>query len=430
MTGGWQPTMALLRAALVSALLAVVAVLVGRIDLLVLATPLVVHAVAAVVRRPSTPPATGSSLGLTALREGEGTQVRVRLTDAAEVEHAVVQLNRHRWTALRPANGVVGCTPARRQPTLELCVAVASLRWGRRPVGDGLVGGVSSWAGYQWGPVRLPTRTVTTLPLPGRFDSRAPAPHPIGLVGTNPARRPGEGSEFASIRPWHPGDRLRRVQWRVSLRTRELHVTSTVAEEDASVLLLVDSGTEVGVSEGVHGAASTLDTAVRAAGAVAEHYLTRGDRVGLRVLGATRRNAVSTSSGRRHLRVVLDTLASVVPGESRHVDPGRLRFRISAGTVVIVLSPLLSDTAVATTTTLAARGLDVVVVDTLPEDLRVGDDPRLLLAWRMRTLERDEVVTRVRRAGIPVVPWRGPGTLDQILVRLARRRAAPVGVRR
>jgi uncharacterized protein (DUF58 family) len=331
---------------------------------------------------------------------------------------------------MRPAAGVVGVTATDRRPSVRLDVAVSSTRWGRRPVGDGLVAAVSPWAGYQWGPTRLPMRTITTLPLPGRFDSRAPAPHPIGLVGTNPARRPGDGSELAGIRPWQPGDRLRRVHWRESLRTGALHVTSTVAEEDASVLLLVDSGVEVGASEGLHGRASTLDTAVRAAGAVAEHYLTRGDRVGLRVLGSSIRNAVPASSGRRHLRVVLDTLATVVPGEDRDVDPANLRFRVSAGTVVVVFSPLLSRTAVAAVGSLASRGWDVVVVDTLPEDVVLGEDPLLRLAWRMRLVERKDLVERIERAGMPVVAWRGPGTLDQVLVRLARRRAAPAGGRR
>jgi uncharacterized protein (DUF58 family) len=421
----WQPTIALLRAALVSALLAVVAVLVGRPDLLVLVTPLAVHAVACVARRPRSIPVATSSLSMTVLREGEGTPLLVSVDDAEGVEHAVVALNAHRWTATKPANGVVGVTTTRPRPRLDTTVAVTSTRWGRRAIGDGLVATLSPWAGYQCGPTRLPTRTITTLPMPGSFDSRAPAPHPIGLVGTNPARRPGEGSEFSSIRPFQPGDRLRRIQWRVSLRTRTLHVTSTVAEQDASVLLLVDSGIEVGTSEGVLGAASTLDTAVRAAGAVAEHYLHRGDRVGLRILGSTHRNAATTSAGRRHLRVVLDTLAAVVPGEHREVDPSRIRFQVSAGSMVIVLSPLLSHTAVAATTTLASRGLDVVVVDTLPEGLDVGGDLRRRLAWRMRLLERAQVLDKVQRAGIPVVAWRGPGTLDQILVRLGRRSSMP-----
>ena len=164
--------------------------------------------------------------------------------------------------------------------------------------------------------------------------------------------------------------------------------------------------------------------AVRASAAVAEHYLIRGDRVGLRVLGSTHHNAVHTAAGRRHLRRVLDTLARVVPGENRDLDLDRMRFQVSAGSIVLVFSPMLSQVSVVATTTLAARGLDVVVVDCLPDDIDVaGDDERAALAWRMRLLEREVLLTRLRRTGIPVVAWRGPGTLDEVLRRLGRRGA-------
>ena len=280
----WHPTPALVRAALGSAALAVTAVVMGRPDLLVLAAPLLVHAVAAVVRRPATVPRAGDAvLGTDHVREGEGTTVRV-LVDARRRRGA----RRARADPAPAPGGAAGLGDRRRGPSrpdadrLELAVPVASLRWGRRRVGDGLVAATTPWAGYLWGPLPVTPQHLTTLPQPGLFDSRAASPHPIGLVGQHPARRRGDGSEFESIRPFQPGDRLRRVQWRVSLRTGKLHATSTVAEEDASVLLLVDSGVEVGDSGGVTGAASTLDVAVRAAGAVAEHYLVRGDRVGLR----------------------------------------------------------------------------------------------------------------------------------------------------
>jgi uncharacterized protein (DUF58 family) len=427
----WQPSTSLVRAALGSLALAVTAVVTGRPDLLVLATPLLVHAVCAVVRRPAAPPQVSSRLGHGTLREGEGTTLEVQVAGAEAAEHAVLAVTLRRWLAVRPAGGVIGAAVPTDESTAALSLPVASLRWGHRGIGDGLVGVRSQWAGYEWGPVATTSQPLTTLPLPGRFDSRAASPHPIGLVGTNPARRPGEGTEFASIRPFQPGDRLRRVQWRVSLRTGALHVTSTVAEEDASVLLVVDSGVEVGVSGGVQGAASTLDVAVRAAGAVAEHYLIRGDRVGLRVLGSTGRSAVQTAAGRRHLRRVLETLAHVVPGEHPDTDLSRLRFQVSAGSIVIVFSAMLSRTSVVATTTLAARGLDVVVVDTLPADVQVGeDDRRRQLAWRMRLLERVELLERVQRAGIPVVAWRGPGTLDEVLRRLGRRAAMPTLARR
>jgi uncharacterized protein (DUF58 family) len=307
---------------------------------------------------------------------------------------------------------------------LGLDLPVTSLRWGRRMVGGGKLAATSPWAGRRWGPVTLLPLPMTTLPTPGVYDGRAPVPHPLGLVGTHPARRPGDGTELASIRPFTAGDRLRRVHWPVSLRTGALHVTSTVAEEDSGILLLVDSGVEVGVSGGTTGAASSMDVAVRAAGALAEHYLHRGDRVGLRILGAAARGVVPLSSGHRHLRRVLETLSMVVPGARHDADPRR--FRVPPGTVVVVLSPMLSDQVLVATRTLAQRGLDLVVVDTLPADLdSFAEAPRDRIAWRMRLLEREVLLDRVRRAGVPVARWSGPGTLDEVLRGLGRRARQP-----
>jgi uncharacterized protein (DUF58 family) len=220
---------------------------------------------------------------------------------------------------------------------------------------------------------------------------------------------------------------LRRVRWPVSLRTGALHVTTTVAEQDSSVLLLVDTAVEVGSSGGVHGTASSLDVAVRAAGAVAEHTLRRGDRVALRPLAATRPAAVPPGAGAAHLRRVLDTLARMEPGEGGTVPT---RWPVPAGAVVLVFSPMLSDAAVAATSTLALRGLSVVVVDTLPEHPDLGGERRSELAWRIRMLERDALLLRLARAGTPVVAWRGPGTLDEVLRRFARRSTLPRLVRR
>ena len=426
-SAGWRPTASLVRAALTSAALATVAVVFRRVDLLVLATPFLVHAAAVVVRSPQRTPRIASRLGNSALREGEGTSLSVT-ADAGDAEHVVVALEREPWTAFKPPAGVAGAATDE-AGRVDVRLAVATLRWGRRDVGSGVVAATSAWAGGQWGPHRLPSHSLTTLPMPGVYDGRAPVPHPLGLVGTHPARRTGDGTELASIRPFTAGDRLRRVQWRVSLRTGTLHVTSTVAEEDSGILLIVDSSVEVGTSGGTTGAASSLDVAVRAAGALGEHYLHRGDRVGLRVLGAAGRGVVPLGSGRRHLRRILDTLARVVPGERHDLDPRR--FRVPPGTVVVVLSPMLSDQVVAATTTLAQRGLDLVVVDTMPADLdAVADGPRDRIAWRMRLLERAALLDRVRRAGVPVAAWAGPGTLDEVLRGLSRRARQPRMARR
>ena len=426
----WRPTAALVRAATASGVFAVVAVVAGRPDLLVLAAPLVVHAACALGRRPRHVPTARAALGAGPLREGDGTVLRVTMDGCGPVEHVTLAATLRPFLAARPAGGVVGTWSPAPASSTSLDLALVVRRWGRRPVGDGLVAASSPWHGYAWGPVRLPPATVTALPLPGAFDSRAASPHPIGLVGGHPARRPGDGFEFDSIRPFHPGDRLRRVHWRVSLRTGRLHVTTAVAEEDASVLLVVDSGVEVGASGGVDGAASSLDVAVRAAGAVAEHHLTRGDRVGVRVLGPGS-GGIPTAAGRSHLHRVLETLARVTPGPYDHADAEHLRFRVSPGTMVLVFSPMLSQHPVTVTGVLAARGLDVVVVDCLPGGtVPAGVGGRRALAWRMRLLERRGLLMRVARSGIPVIAWRGPGTLDEVLRQLRRRGSASTAVRR
>jgi hypothetical protein len=40
-------------------------------------------------------------------------------------------------------------------------------------------------------------------------------------------------------------------------------------------------------------------------------------------------------------------------------------------------------------------------------------------------VERDDRLQRLAALGTPVVPWRGPGTLDTVLRQLARRGQVP-----
>ncbi len=276
-------------------------------------------------------------------------------------------------------------------------------------------------------PLHGETRRV--LPQTGRFDSRAEAPRPVGLVGANRSPRLGSGVEFADIRPFRAGDRLRRISWRVSVRSRELHVTTSPSEEDSGVLLVVDALGDHGVSGGLDGASSSLDQGVRAAAAVAAHHIGAGDRVGLRVVGGEG-GVVGYGAGTRHLRVLLDQLASVRPGQLPDGIADRLNLRVTGGSVVFVFSPMLAPAIATATASLVQRALPVVVVDTLPPDAtaRVPDgvEPRIAgLAWRMRRLERDQVLAALAALGCPVIPWRGAGTLDDVLRRLARRAGAP-----
>ena len=172
-----------------------------------------------------------------------------------------------------------------------------------------------------------------------------------------------------------------------------------------------------------------MDVTVRAAAAIAEHHAHTGDRVALRVVGPRRRDGRVRRRARATCGMLLGP-AGHPPGGAARPD-AELTFGATAGTVVMVLSPMLSPEMGTATATLVKRGLPVMVVDTLPARCcpgrhrghRPGRSPTL--AWRMRRIERDQVLARLATLGCPVVAWRGPGTVDDVMRRLARRAQLP-----
>ena len=437
-TERWEPTAAHARATIGGATIAVGAVLARRPDLLVLAAPLLVAAVWGAAQRPHAAPTVEQAIGHDVVREGQATTWRVSVDDpSGRIEDVAVRLEPPRWVELRPSSGqVAGSLPD--DGTARLVVAVRSTRWGQRRVGPALVVASSAWGAFRYVHQRGGAWALRTLPQPSPFDASAPPVRSPGLVGLSRSPRPGNGTEFAGIRPFQPGDRLRRIHWKQSLRTGSLHVTSTWADHDRHVLLLADLLVDVGESGGVDGRASSADLVLRAGAAIAEHYVSAGDRVALVVLGGSGLRRLPAGSGRRHLRRILDVMASSEPGTDPF-DRGQLPPHLDPGLLVVMLSPLVSHRSLDRAVVLARRGMSVVVIDCLPPDAAEPDgahdrastlDPYVPLAWRMRLLERDREVRRVVEAGIAVVPWRGPGSLDLVLRDLQRQAGGRAGARR
>ena len=75
-------------------------------------------------------------------------------------------------------------------------------------------------------------------------------------------------------------------------------------------------------------------------------------------------------------------------------------------------------------------GHAVLVVDTLPAD---AQPPRRSewtpMAWRVWLLERNSTSRRLAELGVPVVPWRGAGSLDLVLQDISRAAAARKALR-
>jgi uncharacterized protein (DUF58 family) len=427
----WRPTHAQVRVVCVAAALLVVAVLARRPDAAVLGLPLAFVAVWGRYFRPREAPEVTSELDSDVLFEGQATTYRLVVSGTLDpdIDLVVAALPRTPWFRYDPSQAAIAEPVA--DGTVSLEVGVRSERWGLRQLERPNIIATSALGAYRVQVESGAILTVSTLPLRDGFEAVDSVPRPAGLVGLHRSRRPGEGTELAGVRPFRTGDRLRRINWSVSARTRELHVTSTWSDRDTEVVILLDSSMEVGISEGIDGRSSSLDTAVRAAASIAEHYLRHGDRVRLVDTGSVVRG-VRAGSGRAHLRRILDVLVHA-DRKGRQQDEVQLarRHRVRPDSLVLVLSPLLRQSILGYIVTLVHSGCTVIAVDTLPSDvadvidLEQHDEKAWPLAWRLRLLERRAELDRLGDLGVPTVPWRGAGTLDEVLRDAARVAAAP-----
>jgi uncharacterized protein (DUF58 family) len=399
-----------------------VAALFRRADLLVFGAPFAVIAGWSVATRPRMEPDVSQRLADHVVREGDATTWSAVTPPVEGMESVVALLHASRWLIRDPPGGAVMATAWASGARLD--VIVRPSRWGQHTIGPATISATSAWGAYRC--VRdLPSLTIAAPPSRTTFDARVGVRHTHGLVGLDRSARPGEGNEFAGIRPFHVGDRMRRITWPRSLRTGTLQVVSTWADQDTHVAIEVDVTDEVGVSGGIDGEASSVDITVRAAAAIAEHYLHRGDRVSLRVFGSSGARPVPPASGQHHLRRVLDALAAIRPASDPLATYARRQRPTGTDVLVILLSPLVSTTALERAAALARRGVTVAVIDALPEHVADDPDPVVNLAWRIRLLERRREIRTIEAVGVPVIAWRGPGSLDQFLRDLARRASAP-----
>ena len=434
----WLPTPALSAALAVLALLALLAVTLNRPDLLVIALPFAVSTVGGLFRRAYRGPTVSISTEAATLLEGESTRLRYRISSDEPIDAIRLRPDVRGWLALTDGGADVCTTVAGGRP-VEFDYRLASTRWGH-----GQLDAVGVTAYTAGGLLRadevVPARVaVRILPLREGFTAVEAVPDAAGLVGLHRSRRPGDGIDLAGVRPFVPGDRLRRINWAVSGRTGQLHVTATYSDRDTEVVLVLDTSVDIGAAgtsadtgdgAGAAGAGGTVDRAVRAAGSIAEHYLRNGDRVGLLDLSRPSR-PMPSRSGRGQLNRLLELLLEVRAGSVEEAAVRRSLARLSARSLVIVLSPLLEESIAGALAQARRAGRSLLVVDTLPEQVTVPEHgPWTELAWQLQMLQRENLADALVEHGVPIVPWLGAGSLDAVLRGLSRTARAPrAGVR-
>jgi uncharacterized protein (DUF58 family) len=426
--GNWRPTAALSRALGCIAVLVALAVLFRRIDLLALAAPLIFGTVFGLLRRPYGTVNVSLATRAGSLLEAQRTDASVSVSAADYLDVVSIQL--------RSSSFIVGmdgepqrCTSLLPGESHDVVLDLRATRWGRHPVGPAIVRAVGAHGLLRRGPFVAEPLRVTTLPLREGFEATDVVPRASGMVGPHRSRRPGEGTDIAGVRPFAVGDRLHRINWPVSLRAGELHVTSTLSDRDTDVVLVLDTQYDLGISEGIDGSSSSLDTAVRAAAAIAEHYLRHGDRVGLIDLGQAMRR-VRPGGGRAHLVRLFDVLLDARPSRTGGITATMALGEVPPGALVLMLSPLVGESALARAASLGRGGHSALVVDTLPDGAK---PPRRSewtdVAWRVWRLEREVDIGRLAELGVPVVTWSGAGSLDEVLRDVSRAAGAPRALR-
>jgi uncharacterized protein (DUF58 family) len=242
------------------------------------------------------------------------------------------------------------------------------------------------------------------------------------FAGNQLPRSRGEGIEFADLRPFVPGDRVRRVNWRATARRNEPWVNETHPERNTDVVIFLDTFAEARL-EGE----STLDLAVHAAASLAVHYMREKDRVGLVAFGGVL-NWLTASSGLVQLYRVLDSLLDAEIFLSyAWKDVSLLPVRtLPPKALVLALSPLLDERSVRALLDLRARGFDLAVIEVSPVPFAPPGEQELdELAHRLWILRRDALRKRYLRLGVPVAEWRDDVPLQAVLeeVRTFRRHA-------
>jgi uncharacterized protein (DUF58 family) len=292
-------------------------------------------------------------------------------------------------------------------------VAVVAHRWGRYSIQARV--DVVARGGLLAGTATVDAADVIVFPLTPPQPTPIPQTELLDRLGAHLTRHIGPGVEYADIRPYVPGDQLRAVNWPVSARRRQLHVTQRLTDRAADVIVLIDT-----YRQPPGPATEATERVVRGAAQVIQTALRYSDRAGIVALGGNRPRWLGADIGQRQFYRVLDTVLGA--GDQFENTTGTLapRAAVPAGAIVIAFSTLLDTEFALALIDLRKRGHVVVAVDILDSSPFEGEqDP---LVDRMWALQRSAMYRDMATIGVDIVSWQEDRSLEQSMGVLPDRR--------
>lgn len=207
-----------------------------------------------------------------------------------------------------------------------------------------------------------------------------------GLAGEHRSRRQAHSVEFSDYRDYRPGDDPRLIDWNVYARLGELTLRLTEATEAATLHLLLDCSGSM-----AWGAPSKFLTMRRLAAALGCVALNRYDSVSLGILRGDGVHCLPRLRGKNEIGRLLQNLDALVADGDLDLPAAVRRYcAVPRRGIAVLLSDLLSPTAVEAIPTLRRAGLQPAVLQVLD---REESDPSLEGPFDLRDCETGATIT-------------------------------------
>jgi uncharacterized protein (DUF58 family) len=232
------------------------------------------------------------------------------------------------------------------------------------------------------------------------------------------------------VRDYQKGDSPRWINWRATARhPQNVYSNEFEQERSADVGLILDGRRRTNDFNN----RSIFEYSVVATAALADGFLTAGNRVGLLFYG---RQMIWTIPGYGKLQSerILHDLSRLEPGDSQNFNELYIPKHLFPSRSQMVLISSLLDEDYDVLAALRLRGYPLLVVCPDPVSFEAGGLPRKqthLLAMRIARLQRAALLRRLRGTGTRVVDWDTSQPFEQTASReLERRSVSPGGNQR
>ena len=168
------------------------------------------------------------------------------------------------------------------------------------------------------------------------------------MDGQHSALRQGRGWEFMDLAPYQPGDDVREIDWAATARTGSPIIKRHEATANLQVMLVVDTGREMGAL--APSGETKEEIALAACEAIAWLSVARGDQIGLVAGDDERVRFMPARSGNAHSETVLRRIEEDITLASPHANVPKLLARVRTVTRRRSLIVIVTDSTQPTAT--------------------------------------------------------------------------------